>query len=131
MLQGSEILMTATAFQDFATIVAAKLENGSPAAVESCCRRKAILIPGREFLNKRDKGEFDGHSSSLEIAATHESSSPEAACYTIFQRHATQCATRCATQSATQRATRSLNSVQQHFPSSQMFPQLLPTSTNK
>ena len=89
------------------------------------------LEPGREFLNKRDKGEFDGHSSSLEIAATHESSSPEAACYTIFQRHATQCATRCATQSATQRATRSLNSVQQHFPSSQMFPQLLPTSTNK
>ena len=37
-------------------------------------------------VSQRDKGEFDGHSSSLKIAATHESSSAEAACYTIFQR---------------------------------------------
>ena len=84
---GIQIFMTATAFSRFCCCCWKVLKwkySFGPAQVERSCRRKDIA--GVSF-SKRDKGEFDdGRGSSLEIAATHESSSPGAACYTIFQQ---------------------------------------------
>ena len=84
---GIQIFMTTTVFSRFCCCCWQVLKwkySFGPAQVERSCRRKDIA--GVSF-SKRDKGEFDdGRGSSLEIAATHESSSPGAACYTIFQQ---------------------------------------------